>query len=377
MASFRNSSARNRFGLGSNIYNRQNGVEATYYQNQTGFMDMNNNNNNNNNNNSQNYNSINIDPHELATRAAKNATMAAAALPEASRQFSGNFANQQGLSARTLQNVLDRQYDGFLQVAAKIAQIHEKADELRTRYLHMTTEERAYATGGVQNAGRGMNTFVGGSNNNNNARGAYGGMMGNIRSNDPFRDADEKEKQLKANEARRVNREKIKQQPKIVPGMQQGGGGGLGGGGLNSLGGGAALGGTTTTQFGSTTNTTGGGLFGSATNTTVGGGLFGGGTKTAATNGGGLFGGGTKPAATGGGGMFGATTTTGGNTGGGLFGGATTTTTTTTTGGNTGGLFGGANNNTGLKKSKSLNTGGGLFGASNTANTGGGLFGGK
>ena len=362
MASFRNSSARNRFGLGSNIYNRQNGVEATYYQNQTGFMDMNNNNNNNNNNNSQNYNSINIDPHELATRAAKNATMAAAALPEASRQFSGNFANQQGLSARTLQNVLDRQYDGFLQVAAKIAQIHEKADELRTRYLHMTTEERAYATGGVQNAGRGMNTFVGGSNNNNNARGAYGGMMGNIRSNDPFRDADEKEKQLKANEARRVNREKIKQQPKIVPGMQQGGGGGLGGGGLNSLGGGAALGGTTTTQFGSTTNTTGGGLFGSATNTTVGGGLFGGGTK---------------PAATGGGGMFGATTTTGGNTGGGLFGGATTTTTTTTIGGNTGGLFGGANNNTGLKKSKSLNLGGGIFGASNTANTGGGLFGGK
>ena len=211
MASFRNSSARNRFGYGSNIYNRQNGVEATYYQNQTGLMDMNNNNNNNNNNNSQNYNSINIDPHELATRAAKNATMAAAALPEASRQFSGNFANQQGLSARTLQNVLDRQYDGFLQVAAKIAQIHEKADELRTRYLHMTTEERAYATGGVQNAGRGMNTFVGGSNNNNNARGAYRGMMGNIRSNDPFRDADEKEKQLKANEARRVNRAKINQ----------------------------------------------------------------------------------------------------------------------------------------------------------------------
>ena len=28
--------------------------------------------------------------------------------------------------------------DGFLQVAAKIAQIHEKADELRTRYLHIS-----------------------------------------------------------------------------------------------------------------------------------------------------------------------------------------------------------------------------------------------
>ena len=31
MASFRNSSARNRFGLGSNIYNRQNGVERQLF----------------------------------------------------------------------------------------------------------------------------------------------------------------------------------------------------------------------------------------------------------------------------------------------------------------------------------------------------------
>ena len=120
------SSSVSKFGIGSrrNVMNYQDGIEATYYQNQTGLMEM----------NSQNYNSINIDPHELATRAAKNAAMAAAALPEASRQYqlnaSGNSssANQQGLSVRTLQNVLDRQYEGFLQVAAKIAQMHEKAD---------------------------------------------------------------------------------------------------------------------------------------------------------------------------------------------------------------------------------------------------------
>ena len=67
-----------KFGIGARQggLSYQPGMAAAYYQNQTGLMEMDYRGNNDvwNTGNSQNYNSSNIDPHELATRAAKNAT---------------------------------------------------------------------------------------------------------------------------------------------------------------------------------------------------------------------------------------------------------------------------------------------------------------
>ena len=363
-----------KFGIGARQdgLSYQPGMAAAYYQNQTGLMEMDQRGYNGVPSNSQNYNSSNVDPHELATRAAKNATMAAAALPETARQYSASSSrvSSQGLSVRTLQNVLDRQYEGFLQVAARIAQIHEKADHLRNMYLHMSMEETAYATG-AQQANAARNRGSGGTIS------AAAGYTTSRRMKDPFRDADLKEKQLKANETRRVERrKKILYQRNMMGGAMKNGLAGTtttANGGINGGGGGAAMGSLVgnNTGFGGSSNTlalgngaTGGGLFGQSTSGS-GGGLFNNSNKPA--GGGGLFGGGSANAgANKAGGLFGSSAAKPA-IGGGLFGGAASNTTGGATGG---GLFGGAS--TSLTKSTSLNSGGGgLFGG------GGGLFGKK
>ena len=358
-----------KFGIGArqNGLSYQPGMAAAYYQNQTGLMEMDYRGNNDVSNmrNSQNYNSSNIDPHELATRAAKNATMAAAALPETARQYSvsSSRGSSQSLSVRTLQNVLDRQYEGFLQVAARIAQIHEKADHLRNMYLHMSMEETSYATGAQQSNAGNLGTGV--------TNASVAGYTTSKRMKDPFRDADLKEKQLKTNESRRVERrKKILYQRNMMGGAlnnglvgngttANGGAGaglgslvgnntGFGGGNSNTL----ALGNGTTGGglFGQGTSGSGGGLFNNSNKPSGGTGLFGG-ANTGANKSGGLFGSSAaKPAA-----------------GGGLFGGGGAS---NPAGGTTGGLFGGSS--TSLTKSTSLNSGG-LFGGSG----GGGLFGKK
>ena len=187
--------------------------------------------------------------------------------------------------------MLDRQYEGFLQVAARIAQIHEKADHLRNMYLHMSMEETSYATGAQQSNAGNRGTGV------TNASAA--GYTTSKRMKDPFRDADLKQKQLKANETRRVERrKKILYQRNMMGGALNNGlvgngttaNGGINGGGAgfgSLVGNNTGLGGNSNTlALGN--GTTGGGLFGQGTSGSSGG-LFNNSNKP--SGGTGLFGG--------------------------------------------------------------------------------------